>query len=215
MLATRSEETTMAGELTFYTTPMSRGRTVRWLLEELAAPYDTVLIDLMNKDHAFRAINPMMKVPAVVHDGRTVTETAAICVYLAEAFPQAGLAPTAEERADYYRWMFFAAGPFEQATVNQALGVQVPADKQMMVGYGSVDRVADAVEQALLAHPFIAGDRFTAADVYFGSQLGWTTGVGMLPKRDIFDAYLGRIMGRPAAVRARQIDDTLIAEGKA
>ena len=106
----------------------------------------------------------------------------------------------------------FAAGPFEHATVNQALGVEVPADRQMMVGYGSVDRVADAVEQALLAHPYIAGDRFTAADVYVGAQLGWTSSVGMLPKRDVFDAYLGRVMGRPAAVRARQIDDTLIAE---
>jgi glutathione S-transferase len=205
----------MSGELTFYTSPMSRGRTVRWLLEELAAPYDTVLVDLMNKDDAFRAINPMMKVPAIVHRGRTVTETAAICAYLAEAFPQAGLSPTADERADYYRWMFFAAGPFEHATVNQALGVQVPADRQMMVGYGSVDRVADAVEQALLAHPYIAGDRFTAADVYLGSQLGWTSSVGMSPKRDAFEGYLGRIMGRPAAVRARKIDDDLLAEAAA
>lgn len=204
----------MSSDLTFYTTPMSRGRTIRWLLEELAVPYETVLVNLMNKDDSFRAVNPMMKVPAIVHAGRTVTETSAICVYLAEAFPQAGLAPTADERADYYRWMFFAAGPFEHATINQALGVEVPADRQMMVGYGSVDRVADTVEQALQAHPFIAGDRFTAADVYVGSQLGWTSSVGMLPKREVFDAYLGRVMGRPAAVRARQIDDTLIAEGK-
>lgn len=202
----------MPGDLTFYTSPMSRGRTVRWLLEELAVPYETVLIDLMNKDDGFRAINPMMKVPTVVHDGRTITETSAICAYLAEAFPKAGLAPTAEERADYFRWMFFAAGPFEHAAINQALGVYVPADKQMMVGYGSADRVSDAVEQALLTHPYIAGDRFTAADVYVGSQLGWTTSVGMLPKREVFDAYLGRIMGRPTALRAREIDDTLIAQ---
>lgn len=204
----------MSGILTFYTTPMSRGRTIRWLLEELAVPHETVLIDLMDKDDAYRAINPMMKVPAIVHDGRTVTETAAICVYLAETFPQAGLAPTAAERADYYRWMFFAAGPFEQATLNQALGFQVPADRQMMVGYGSVDRVADAVELALKAHPYIAGDRFTAADVYVGAQLGWTSGVGMLPKRDVFEDYLGRVMSRPAAVRAREIDDTLIAQAQ-
>ena len=202
----------MSGELTFYTSPMSRGRTIRWLLEELAVPYETVLIDLMDKDDAFRAINPMMKVPTIVHNGHTVTETAAICVYLAETFPEAGLAPTAGERADYYRWMFFAAGPFEQATLNQALGFEVPADRQMMVGYGSVDRVADAVELALKANPYIAGHRFTAADVYVGAQLGWTSGVGMLPKRDVFDAYLGRVMSRPAAVRARQIDDALIAE---
>ena len=202
----------MAGELTFYTSPMSRGRTVRWLLEELAIPYETVLVDLMNKGDSFRAINPMMKVPTVVHDGRTITETSAICVYLAETFPQAGLSPTADERADYYRWMFFAAGPFEHATVNQALGVQIPADRQMMVGYGSVDRVADAVEQALLAHPYIAGDRFTAADVYVGATVGWGLAFGTLPKRDAFAAYAERVTSRDAYKRGKAKDEALAAE---
>ena len=203
----------MSGDLTFYTSPMSRGRTVRWLLEELAIPYDAELLDFatFRTDHPFRAINPMMKVPAIVHRGRTVTETAAICVYLAESFPQAGLAPTPDERADYYRWMFFAAGPLEQAIINGALGVEVPPRMAQMVGYGDLERVADAVDQALKAHPYIAGDRFTAADVYMGSQLAWTQQARMLPPRDTFGPYLARIIDRPAAVRARQIDDDLLA----
>jgi glutathione S-transferase len=93
-------------DLTFYTTPMSRGRTVRWMLEELGVPYEAVLMDLKSfgADHPYRAINPMLKVPAIVHRGQVVTETAAICAYLAEAFPGAGLAPTEGERAAYYRW---------------------------------------------------------------------------------------------------------------
>jgi glutathione S-transferase len=203
----------MAYELTFYTNPMSRGRVVRWMLEETGVPYETVLIDFAKPAESYRAVNPMMKVPVIVHEGRIVTETAAICAYLAEAYPQTALAPTADERADYYRWLFFAAGPGEGAMVNKTLGVEVPAQMQPMVGYGSHERMVAALEQAVSAHPYIAGDRFTAADVYVGSQIGWGMGVGTLPKRDAFEAYMGRIMGRPAAVRARAIDDALLAKG--
>ena len=200
--------------LTFYTNPMSRGRIARWMLEEVGQPYETVLLDYAGtmKGAEYLAINPMGKVPAIVHDGRVVTEVAAICAYLAETFPDAGLAPIADERADYYRWLFFAAGPVEAGIMDRALGVSVPDDKTAMVGYGSFDRMVDVLEQAVSAHPYITGDRFTAADVYVGSHVGWGVNFGTLPKRDAFDAYLGRIMGRPAAVRAREIDDALIPQ---
>ena len=203
----------MASELTFYTAPMSRGRVVRWMLEEVGVPYEAVYLDLSQAPSVvdeYRRINPMLKVPTIVHRGRTVSETAAICVYLAETFPQAKLAPSEDERASYYRWLFFAAGPVESAMVDKALGVEVPADLQRMVGYGSHARMVDALESAVSAQDYVAGKRFTAADVYVGSQIGWGMGSGGLPPRPAFEASLGRVMGRPAAVRAREIDDDLI-----
>jgi glutathione S-transferase len=198
--------------LTFYTNPMSRGRIARWMLEEIGQPYETVLLDYADtmKGAEYLAINPMGKVPAIVHDGRIVTECAAICAYLADTFPDAGLAPTADERADYYRWMFFAAGPVEAGVIDRSLGVEIPDDKKAMVGYGSFDQMVDTLEKAVSAHEYIAGDRFTAADVYVGSHVGWGVNFGTLPKRDAFDAYLGRIMTRPAAKRASEIDDALM-----
>ena len=190
---------------------MSRGRIARWMLEEVGAPYETRLVDWTAKPDDFLAANPMAKVPTIVHKGRVVTECGAIIAYLADSFPEAGLAPTVDERADYYRWMFFAAGPVEAATTDRALGVTVNDDQKAMVGYGDLDRVVDTLTKAVSAHDFIAGDRFTAADVYVGSHIGWGVQFGSLPKSDVFDAYLARINDRPAAVRAREIDDALIA----
>ncbi len=206
----------MAG-LTLYTNPTSRGRIARWMLEEVGAYYAVEILGYGGTmaDDAYRAINPMAKVPAIVHDGRVVTECAAICAYLAEAFPQAGLAPTADERADYYRWMFFAAGPVEQAVINRSLGVTPTADQQRMVGYGDYDRVVTTLEAAVQRHPYIAGDRFTAADVYVGSHLMWGTQFGTLPKLDAFIAYVARLADRPAHVRASALDDAAVAEMQA
>lgn len=203
----------MTADLTLYTNPMSRGRIARWMLEEVGADYDVVLLDYAAtmKQQPFLAINPMGKVPAIVHHGRTVTECAAVCAYLAEAFPDSGLAPRADERADYYRWLFFAAGPVEAAVTNRSLGV-VPTDQQQrMVGYGDYDRVVDVLEQAVAAHAYIAGDRFTAADVYVGSQVIWGVQFGSLPKRDAFDAYVARLVKRDAYVRAAALDDAAMA----
>ena len=203
--------------LTFYTNPMSRGRIVRWMLEEVGQPYDTVVLgygdDGMKAD-AYRAINPMGKVPAIVHDGQTVTECAAICAYLADAFPDAGLAPPTHDRADYYRWMFFAAGPVEAAAVEKARGIVVTPEQSRMVGYGSFEVVIDALEGAVAGREFIAGDRFTAADVYVGSHMMWGSQFGWLPKRDAFDAYIARLAARPAYKRGSEIDDALIAAAK-
>ncbi|KQM84846.1 glutathione S-transferase [Sphingomonas sp. Leaf22] len=203
--------------LTLYTNPMSRGRIARWMLEEVGAEYDVEMLGYGGsmKADAYLALNPMGKVPAIVHDGRVVTECAAICAYLADAFPAAGLAPTAEERADYYRWMFFAAGPLEQAITNRSLGVTPSEDQQRIVGYGDYDRVVAVLEQAVSAHDYIAGDRFTAADVYVGSHVMWGTQFGTLPKLDPFMAYIGRLAARPAHVRASELDDAAVAEMQA
>ncbi len=201
--------------LTLYTNPMSRGRIARWMLEEVGAQYETIVLayDTTMKAEAYRTINPMAKVPALVHDGKTITECAAICAYLADAFPDAGLAPRADERADYYRWLFYAAGPVEAATGNRALGVVPDAAQQRMIGYGSFDAVVDVLEQAVAAHTYIAGERFTAADVYVGSQVIWGMQFGWLPKRPTFAAYAARLTERPSYVRAAELDDSLITAG--
>ncbi|MET0309817.1 MAG: glutathione S-transferase family protein [Sphingomonas sp.] len=204
----------MADELTFYTNPQSRGRIARWMLEEVGMPYETEVVDYGTtmKGEDYLTINPMGKVPAIVHNGKIVTECAAICAYLAEAFPGAGLAPRADERADYYRWLFFAAGPVEQAVTNHAAQFVPKPEQGRMFGYGNYDLTVDVLEAAVSAHPYIAGDRFTAADVYVGSAVGWGTMFGTLPKRDAFTAYFARLSGRDAFKRAAQLDDALAAE---
>ncbi len=204
-------------DLIFYTNPQSRGRIVRWMLEEVGADYETVMLDYASgmKSDAYRAINPMGKVPAIVHRSRTVTECAAICAYLADAFPDAGLAPATEDRADYYRWLFFAAGPLEAAATERARGIVVTPEQSRMVGYGSFDTVIDALEHAVSGRTYIAGDRFTAADVYVGSHMMWGSQFGWLPKRPAFDAYMARLAERPAYIRGGQKDDALMAEVKA
>lgn len=199
--------------LTFYTHPMSRGRIARWMLEEVAQPYDTVLVDWTGKPAALLEANPLGKVPTIVHDGAVVSEAAAICAYLAEAFPQAGLAPTAAERPRYLRWMFFTAGPLEAAMVDKVLGVTVPPEREGMVGYATFAKAVDTLEVAVSESDYIAGERFTAADVYVGSAVGWFTQFGLLDKRPAFARYLERVEARPALTRAWAIDDALIAAG--
>lgn len=199
--------------LTLYTNPMSRGRIARWMLEEVGVAYEAVILDYAAsmKDDAYLAVNPMGKVPAIVHDGKVVTEGAAICCYLADTFREAGLAPTDAERADYYRWMFYAAGPVEAAVTNRSLGVVPSAEQQRMVGYGSYEAVVDTFAGAVAAHPFLAGDRFTAADVYAGSQVIWGVQFGSLPKLPVFEDYVARVTTRDAYKRAAAIDDALMA----
>lgn len=199
--------------LTFYTNPQSRGRIVRWMLEEVGEDYDTVVLDYADSMKAkdYLAINPMGKVPAIVHDGAVVTECAAICAYLADAFPAAGLAPDTRDRADYYRWLFFAAGPFEQAAIDTARKIQVTPEQSRMVGYGSLDAVIDTLAAHLEGREFVAGDRFTAADVYVGSHLLWGQQFGWLPQRAPFDAYTARLAARPAYSRGNDKDNALVA----
>ena len=206
----------MNTDLVFYTNPMSRGRVARWMLEEVGAPYETKVLDYASSMKApeYLAINPMGKVPAIVHKGRTVTETAAICAYLADAFPDAELAPALEDRADYYRWLFFTAGPVEAAFSNKAAGFIPDADKQRMFGYGNFDLALDTLENAVNGKEFIAGNRFSAADVYVGSMLAFMMGVKLLEPRPAFSAYAERLELRPAWKRAREIDDALVPQGQ-
>ncbi len=204
----------MTGELVLYTHPMSRGRVARWMLEEIGTPYRTEVVDYgpAMKATRYLAINPMGKVPALTHGDVVVTECAAICAYLADAFPGAGLAPQPGDpaRGAYYRWLFFAAGPLEAATTNQSLGVTVPDAKRGMVGYGSVDEVVAALDRAVAGRPFIAGHAFSAADVYIGSHLMWGMQFGTIPKRPAFEAYCQALLKRPAAIRANELDDALM-----
>ena len=204
----------MSAKLTFYTNPMSRGQIARWMLEETGVEYDQVLLDFATtmKADDYLAINPMGKVPAIQHGDKVVTEAAAICAYLAAAFPERGLAPQPDELADYYRWLFFAAGPLEQAVTDRFLGAEPSAEQQRTAGYGSYDRTVAVLEQAVMGRVHVCGSRFTAADVYVGSQIDWGLNFGTLPKRDAFEAYVGPLRERAAYQRAKAIDNALIAE---
>jgi len=201
--------------LIFYTNPQSRGRIVRWMLEEIGQPYETEVIpyDEM-KSERYLAIHPLGKVPAIKHRGHVLTECAAICAYLADVFPEAGLGPRDEEKADYYRWLFFAAGPLEAAVSNQAMGWQVPPERERMFGYGNFDRTIAAVDELLSNHDYVCGDRFTAADVYVGSQIMFPLQFKMLPEKDSFLRYRDRLSARPAYQRANEIDERIIAEAQ-
>jgi len=201
-------------ELIFYTNPMSRGQIVRWMLEEVGAPYTQVLLDYGTTMKApdYLAINPMGKVPAIKHGDTVVTECAAICAYLADAFPDAGLAPAAARRADYYRALFFAAGPIEAAVINKALGVVLPEGRERMAGYGSFEAAMDGMEAIIGGKTYVAGDAFSAADVYFGSQIGWGLQFGTIEKRPAFEAYWAGLSGRPAYLKAKAIDMALMPQ---
>lgn len=206
----------MADELVFYTNPRSRGRIVRWMLEEIGHPYRTEVLDYGTsmKAPAYLAINPMGKVPALRHGDVVVTEAAAICAYLADAFPQAGLAPPPGDRlrAAYYRWLFFAAGPVEAAVSNKNFGFVVPPEREPTIGYGSFERVMKTLEEAVSNRNYLVGDNFSAADVYAGSQIGFGLMFKTIEKRPAFERYWNRIAARPAYARAREIDDALTTQ---
>lgn len=199
-------------DLVFYTNPQSRGRIVRWMLEECDVPYHTHVVDYGAdmKSSPYIDINPMGKVPAIVHRGKVVTETAAIITYLAEVFPEAGLVPPPVQRQDYYRWLFFAAGPLEAAITDKSLGIDITPEQTRRVGYGNLELVIEILAKAVSAHPYIAGNSFTAADVYVGSQVGYGLLFKTLPEREEFIKYFDRIKDRPARLRAAGLDDALI-----
>jgi len=209
----------MADQLVLYTNPQSRGRIARWMLEEVGQPYETEVLDFATgmKSPAYLAINPMGKVPALRHGDAVVTEAAAICAYLADAFPQAKLAPSPGDRlrAPYYRWLFFAAGPIEAAVNNKAIGVQVPREREGMMGYGTVERAMAVLEQAVSQGEYLVGNTFTAADVYVGSHIGFGLMFGTIEKRPAFLKYWQRVSARPAALRAKEKDDALMPKQKA
>lgn len=199
--------------LIFYTNPQSRGRITHWMLEEIGQPYETRVMDYGTtmKAPEYLAINPMGKVPALVHDGQVITEGAAIITYLADTFPKAGLMPA--NRGTFYRWMFFGAGPVEAAVTNKALGVDVPPERRGMVGYGSLQSVCDTLVAQLEKTPYLCGETFSAADVYVGSQIGYGMRFNTIEARPVFNEYWGRLTGRAALQRATALNDALLAKG--
>lgn len=203
----------MTRDLLFYTHPRTRGRIARWMLEEVAQPYETQILDFATsmKSDDFLAINPMGKVPAIRHGDTVVTECAAICAYLADAFPEAGLAPAAEDRGAYYRWLFFGAGPLDQAFIIHTLKIETPEARKGMLGYGDLERVNRTLDQVLSGSDFIAGPNFTAADVFMGALIDWSLHFKALEERPAFLAYQERVKARPAFQRAAALDDAAAA----
>ena len=204
-------------DLVFYTHPMSRGQTIRWMLEEVGEPYETRVLDYATtmKQEPYFSINPMGKVPAIVHEGKMVTEVAAICCYLADAFPQANLAPPPQDRADYYRWIFFTSGPVEAAFSNKAAGWEPTPERQRMFGYGNYDLAINNLEKALKGREYIAANHFTAADLFVGANVNFMLAFNLLEPREVFVDYARRMTDRPAYERAKQIDAQLIADMQA
>ncbi|HEX8401390.1 MAG TPA: glutathione S-transferase family protein [Allosphingosinicella sp.] len=202
--------------ITFYTNPQSRGQIARWMLEEVGEPYETILLDYGTTMKApdYLAINPMGKVPAIKHGETIVTEGAAICAYLADAFPAKQLAPEPGNplRGPYLRWMFFGAGPVESAVTNHYLKWDPTPEQSMMVGYGGYGQVLDTLETLVASGPYLLGDKFSALDVYLGSQIIWGIGFGTMEKRPQFEDYVARVTDRPAYRKAKDIDAALMAK---
>ncbi len=200
-------------DLVFYTNPQSRGRIVRWMLEEVGRPYETQIIPYEEmKSERYLAVNPMGKVPAIKHRDHIVTECAAICTYLADVFPEAMLGPRSDEKADYYRWLFYAAGPVEHAVTNNFAKFEASPEQHRMFGYGNFDAVVSVLDDLFKSRDFVCGDRFTAADVYVGSQIMFPLQFGMLPERNSFLKYRDRLQARDAYKRATDIDEKIIDE---
>lgn len=192
-------------ELVLYTNPMSRGVIAHWMLEEVGVPYRMESLDLDKREHKtpeFLELNPMGKVPTIVHRGIVVTESAAICTYLADAFPKAGLAPDLKDRqrGTYLRWMFFSAGCLEPALVDRLHSRALP-DRPGALGYGSYSDTLNALERAITPGPYILGERFTAVDVHIGSEIVWGLMTKSLEPRQAFREYSERLAERPAYQR--------------
>lgn len=200
-------------DLTLYTNPQSRGRIARWMLEEIGQPYDTEIVAYDQiKGERYLAVNPMGKVPAIRHRGHVVTECAAICAYLADVFPAAGLGPKDDEKADYYRWMFYAAGPIEAAVSNKAMGWEPTPERERMFGYGNFGKVVAVLDELFSMRDYVCGDRFTAADVYVGSQIMFPMQFELIPELDSFKRYRDRLTAREAYKRGGELDDKAQAE---
>ena len=202
--------------LVFYHMVPSRSMIVHWMLHEVGAPFETKLLNGEKEEQLsdeYRRINPMGKVPAIQHGDAVVTEAAAICAYLADAFPDAGLAPDVRDplRGPYYRWLFFGPSCIEPAVLDRSLGRE-PGPRSR-VGYGSYEDTLDAVEQAVKGREYIVGDRFTAADVIIGSQLSWGMLFETVDKRDAFVQYEQGLTNRPAYLKARELDAPLMPKG--
>ena len=199
--------------LTLYHAIPSRSSVSRWMLEEVGEPYDVHLLDLQageNRTPAYLAVNPMGKVPTLDHDGVIITELAAICSYLADAFPKAGLnVPVGDKRrGPYLKWLFFGPSCVEPAITDRAFPRKEEA-RRGMLGYGDYDTVMDVLAKGVERGPYLLGEQFTAADVVIGSGLRWGMMFKLIPERPEFMAYVGRLNERPAVKRAQEKDAAL------
>jgi glutathione S-transferase len=203
----------MTETLTLYTNPMSRARVTRWMLEETGLPYQTEILEYGTsmKAPAYRAINPMGKVPAIRHGDTVVTENAAICMYLADLVPEKKLAPPvgSPARGPYYRWISFM-GPLEQLMVTKAAGGKMPDPG--MAGFGSEDDLVQTLEGAVKDRDHLAGDSFTAADLLVSSYIGWYLQFKLLPDLPAFTRFVELHRARPAAARAYELDGPIPAK---
>jgi len=203
-------------DFTFFTHPMSRGQIGRWALHEAGADYEQVLVDWGNKPAALLEANPMGKVPTIIHHtpsgDRVINECAAICAYLAVGEH----APREDERADFYRWLFFAAGPIEAGLTARSMGFE-PKDarQRSSAGFGDVDVALSMIEAHLTDHEWVCGSRFTLADVFVGSHVDWGLQFKTVPETPVFNAYAERCRAREAYQAAKAIDMALIAEMQA
>jgi len=204
-------------QLTLYHAAPSRSSIVHWMLEELGEPYDIHLVSFKkgeNRQPAFLAINPMGKLPTLKHGDAVMTEAAAICCYLADEFPRAGLnIPVGDpRRGPYLKWLFFGPSCIEPAVSERAFPRKEPAPRSTL-GYGDFDTVMEVLAKATaVADPYLMGKQFTAADVIIGSQLRWGMMFKLIPERPEFAAYVGRLNQRPALKRATEKDAKLQAE---
>jgi glutathione S-transferase len=208
----------MSDPIILYSNPMSRGRIAHWMLEEVGEPYEMRVLRLDKREHKtpeYLKLNPMGKVPTIVHKGVVVTEAAAICAYLADAFPQKRLAPALDDpaRGTYFRWLFFGAGCVEAAIVDKSFSRPMP-DRPGVIGYGTYDEVLGALEYAIGRGPFILGEHFTAADVYVASAIGWGMMTKAIEPRPAFQKYMGEMSTRPAFQRMNKQNEDIAAKFK-
>ena len=197
----------MTEEIVFYHNPQSRSSMVHWMLEEAGVPYRVVPIDFAKGEHkapSFLALNPMGKLPTIVHRGVVVTETAAIIAYVADLAPEKGLAPKPGDplRGSYYRWLYFGAGCIEPALIDKMMK-RPEVERKSTVGWGSYEDVVATLKEALDEGPYLLGETFSAADVYVGSAIRWAMMFGApgLKGEKVFDDYVARLAARPVAQR--------------
>jgi glutathione S-transferase len=208
-------KTTAKGSLIFYHSPQTRSGGTRILFEELGVPHEMRVLNMKAGEQRrpeYLAVNPLGKVPTIVHDGAVVTEQGAIFIYLADLFPEAGLAPAIGDplRGPYLRWLVYYGSSFEPAVIDKSQKREPAA--QSASPYGTFDAMLDTLAAALRAGPYLLGERYSAADVLWGTALGWTTMFKLVPELPEFKAYLARVHARPAFVRATAADTALAAE---
>ncbi|HLH91344.1 MAG TPA: glutathione S-transferase family protein [Xanthobacteraceae bacterium] len=204
--------------IVFFHSPNTRSGATRMLLEELGAPHEMRVVNMKAGDQrkpAYLAVNPMGKVPAILHRGELVTEQPAIFLYLADLFPQAGLAPGLNDRlrGPYLRWMVYYGSCFEPGLVDRALKRE-PAPPSMSP-YGDWDTMFKTLTDQLAKGPYLLGERMTALDVLWGAALTWTTAFKLVPELPVITDYIARIGARPASVKVKAADAALAAEHQA